>query len=72
MDTFNAFSPGNKKGYVKWETEAKTEATRQKRLKTASEMDGRKQNQELEVFKKLRKVTLYSVFLISKDFHTIV
>lgn len=33
--SFNAFSPGNKKEYVLWVTDAKTEATREKRLKTA-------------------------------------
>lgn len=37
LATFNAFSPGNKKEYVVWVTEAKTEATREKRLKTALE-----------------------------------
>ena len=35
LATFNAFSPSNKKEYVQWVTEAKTEATREKRLKTA-------------------------------------
>jgi uncharacterized protein YdeI (YjbR/CyaY-like superfamily) len=35
LTTFNAFSPSNKKEYVLWVTEAKTEATREKRLKTA-------------------------------------
>jgi uncharacterized protein YdeI (YjbR/CyaY-like superfamily) len=35
LSTFNAFSPSNKKEYVQWVTEAKTEATREKRLKTA-------------------------------------
>lgn len=37
LATFNAFSPGNKKEYVLWVTEAKTEATRERRLKTALE-----------------------------------
>jgi uncharacterized protein YdeI (YjbR/CyaY-like superfamily) len=35
--TFEAFSPSNKKEYVDWVTEAKTEATRAKRIKTAIE-----------------------------------
>jgi uncharacterized protein YdeI (YjbR/CyaY-like superfamily) len=37
LATFNAFSPSNKKEYVMWVTEAKTEATREKRLETAVE-----------------------------------
>ena len=35
--TFEAFSPSNKKEYVEWITEAKTEETRAKRMKTAVE-----------------------------------
>ncbi|HEU5292787.1 MAG TPA: DUF1801 domain-containing protein [Cyclobacteriaceae bacterium] len=35
LATFNAFSPSNKKEYITWVTEAKTEPTREKRLKTA-------------------------------------
>lgn len=35
LTTFKAFSPSNKKDYVDWVTEAKTEITREKRLKTA-------------------------------------
>jgi uncharacterized protein YdeI (YjbR/CyaY-like superfamily) len=35
LATFNAFSPSNKREYVMWVTEAKTETTREKRLKTA-------------------------------------
>lgn len=35
--TFEAFSPTNKRDYVEWLTEAKTDATRQKRLDTAIE-----------------------------------
>jgi len=44
--TFNAFSPGNKKEYVMWVTEAKTETTRQRRLETALEWmaDGKIRN----------------------------
>ena len=33
--TFNSFSPSHKREYVEWVVEAKTEATRNKRLKTA-------------------------------------
>lgn len=33
--TFAAFSPSNKREYVEWITEAKTEATRERRLNTA-------------------------------------
>ena len=36
-DTFNSFSYSNKRDYVAWLQEAKTEATRQKRLNTAVE-----------------------------------
>jgi uncharacterized protein YdeI (YjbR/CyaY-like superfamily) len=36
-ETFDAFSPSNKRDYVEWLTEAKTEATRAKRLATAME-----------------------------------
>ncbi len=35
LDTFENFSPSQKKEYVNWVTEAKTEATKVKRLKTA-------------------------------------
>lgn len=35
--TFENFSPSNKKEYIEWITEAKTEATRNKRLETAIE-----------------------------------
>ncbi len=35
--TFDGFSPSNKREYVEWITEAKTEATRQRRLDTAME-----------------------------------
>ncbi len=37
MSTFSAFSPSNKKEYVTWVVEAKTETTREKRLETALE-----------------------------------
>jgi uncharacterized protein YdeI (YjbR/CyaY-like superfamily) len=37
LTTFEAFSYSNKKEYVEWVTEAKTEATKAKRLKTAVE-----------------------------------
>lgn len=36
-DTFNAFSPSNKKEYVEWIVDAKTDETRTKRMKTAIE-----------------------------------
>ena len=35
LATFKAFSPSNKREYVEWVTEAKTEATRDRRLETA-------------------------------------
>jgi uncharacterized protein YdeI (YjbR/CyaY-like superfamily) len=35
--TFESFSPGNKRDYIEWITEAKTEETRKKRLETAIE-----------------------------------
>lgn len=35
LATFDAFSPSNKKEYVEWVTEAKTEETRKRRLETA-------------------------------------
>ena len=37
LNTFEGFSPSHKKEYVQWVTEAKTEETRTKRLKTAIE-----------------------------------
>lgn len=37
MATFELFSPSNRKEYVEWIAEAKTESTRQKRLETAIE-----------------------------------
>ena len=37
LQTFEAFSPTNKREYVEWITEAKTGETRQKRLETAIE-----------------------------------
>ena len=44
--TFDKFSPSNKREYVGWITEAKTEATRNKRLETAIEWmaDGKTRN----------------------------
>ena len=35
--TFEAFSPSHKREYLEWVTEAKTDATRQKRMSTAIE-----------------------------------
>lgn len=37
QSSFDAFSPSHKREYVEWITEAKTDATRQKRLATAIE-----------------------------------
>ena len=37
LSTFNAFSPSHRREYVEWITEAKTEATREKRLRQAVE-----------------------------------
>jgi len=37
LNTFESFSPGNKKEYVLWVTEAKTEETRKRRMETAIE-----------------------------------
>lgn len=37
LATFQAFSPSNKRDYVEWVTEAKTEDTRRRRLETAVE-----------------------------------
>ena len=37
LKTFETFSPSNRKDYVEWVTEAKTDATRDKRLETAIE-----------------------------------
>lgn len=37
LATFRAFSPSNKRDYIEWLEEARTEATRQRRLETALE-----------------------------------
>jgi uncharacterized protein YdeI (YjbR/CyaY-like superfamily) len=37
LETFHAFSPSNKGEYIAWVTEAKTEATRNRRMETAVE-----------------------------------
>ena len=37
LDHFHAFSPSKRKDYVEWITEAKTDATRKKRIETAVE-----------------------------------
>lgn len=44
--TFDKFSPSHKREYIEWITEAKTEATRTKRLQTAIEwmVDGKPRN----------------------------
>jgi uncharacterized protein YdeI (YjbR/CyaY-like superfamily) len=43
---FDAFSPSHKREYVEWLTEAKTDETRQKRMRTAIEWieDGKSRN----------------------------
>ncbi len=48
--TFDAFSPSNRKEYILWITEAKTEATRNKRLEIAVEWmsEGRSRNWKYE------------------------
>lgn len=49
-ETFNAFPPSSKKDYVAWITEAKTEATRDKRLATTIEWlaEGKRRNWKYE------------------------
>jgi len=37
LETFEAFSPSHRREYIEWITEAKTDATREKRLATALE-----------------------------------
>jgi uncharacterized protein YdeI (YjbR/CyaY-like superfamily) len=50
FSTFNAFSPSHKREYIEWIIEAKTEATRQKRLATALEWlsEGKSRNWKYE------------------------
>lgn len=50
FDTFENFSPSHKREYVEWITEAKTEATRDKRLAAAIEMmtEGKSRNWKYE------------------------
>ncbi|SMC95495.1 YdeI/OmpD-associated family protein [Pedobacter africanus] len=50
IQNFNNFSPSQKKEYIEWITEAKTEATREKRLKTAAEWisEGKHRNWKYE------------------------
>jgi uncharacterized protein YdeI (YjbR/CyaY-like superfamily) len=49
-ETFNAFPPSCKKEYIQWITEAKTDATRDKRLATTMEWlaEGKKRNWKYE------------------------
>ncbi|MBK9214186.1 MAG: YdeI/OmpD-associated family protein [Chloracidobacterium sp.] len=49
-ETFNAFPPSCKKEYIEWITEAKTEATRDKRLATTIEWlsEGKRRNWKYE------------------------
>lgn len=51
---FEAFSPSHKREYLEWITEAKTEATREKRLDQALEMlaEGKSRNWKYEAKKK--------------------
>ncbi|MEP6778957.1 MAG: YdeI/OmpD-associated family protein, partial [Gemmatimonadaceae bacterium] len=46
LDTFDAFSPSQRKEYIEWVTEAKAEATRDRRIEQAIEWmaDGRVRN----------------------------
>jgi len=48
--TFDSFSPSHRREYVEWITEAKTDATRTRRLKTAIEQmaEGKSQNWKYE------------------------
>lgn len=50
FETFEKFSPSHKREYVEWITDAKTEATREKRLAAAVEMmsEGKSRNWEYE------------------------
>lgn len=50
LATFEAFAPSKKRDYVEWLTEAKTESTRQSRLKTSLEWlaDGKSRNWKYE------------------------
>ena len=50
LEVFNGFPPSAKKDYIEWITEAKTEATRQKRLATAIEWisEGKRRNWKYE------------------------
>jgi uncharacterized protein YdeI (YjbR/CyaY-like superfamily) len=52
-ETFEAFSNSHKKEYVQWITEAKTDATREKRIGEAIEMlaEGKRKNWKYEVKK---------------------
>ena len=47
---FDAFSPSHRREYIEWVTEAKTDATRQKRMKTAIEWlsEGKSRNWKYE------------------------
>lgn len=49
-ETFNNFPPGSKREYVEWITDAKTEATREKRLATTIEWltEGKRRNWKYE------------------------
>ena len=47
---FDAFSPGHRREYIEWVTEAKTDATRQKRMTTAIDWlsEGKSRNWKYE------------------------
>ena len=51
--TFDKFSPSNKREYVDWITEAKTEATRTAAARDGHRMDGGGEDSELEVYELL-------------------
>ncbi|MCW3078472.1 MAG: hypothetical protein JWO32_3081 [Bacteroidetes bacterium] len=52
--TFDSFNGSNKKEYILWVTEAKTEATRSQRLTTAIEWMSEGKIRKLEIHKKIR------------------
>lgn len=52
LETFHAFSPSHKGEYIEWVTEAKTEATRNKRVETAVEWMAEGKNRNWKYVKK--------------------
>jgi uncharacterized protein YdeI (YjbR/CyaY-like superfamily) len=74
LATFNAFSASNKREYVSWVTEAKTEATREKRLKSALEWMSEGKIRNWKYVKERPPYVRYFVktgFLKSREFPTI-